>query len=198
MQKLGNPVPMFLDTLGALMDGGYIYVGVADGDPETSPVDLFWDAALSIPATQPLRTIGGLIVNGFNPSSVFLAEEDYSMRVTDNIGTLVFYSPSVFSDTSAFQPSSPTLDLLADLSTTAFGRNLLTLANQAALVTATGIPTPLPAAGGTVTGDINRQGAGDHLYWVDAGMTGGRVFWIEEGDPDPSSLPGDVVFTVEP
>jgi len=195
MQKIGNPVPNFLDARGMLMDGGYIYVGIADGDPQVDPINLFWDTALTIPATQPLRTLGGYIVNGVTPASVFCSESDYSMRSEDNNNTLVFYSPSVFTDTAAFQPASAELTAIAALTGTTFGRNLLTLPNSAALATATGIPAPLPLAGGTVTGNILRQGAGVYPYWNDPAMTGGRIFLTAAGDPDPTSLPGDLWFT---
>lgn len=192
MQKLGNPIPYFVDGSGRPLTGGYIYVGVADQDPETDPIDLFWDVAGTIPAAQPLRTIGGFIVNGTQPASIFFDEEDYSMRVQDDNQVEVFYSPSVFTETDSFQPASETLTLIAALSTTAFGRNLLTLANSAALASATGIPTPLPAAGGTVSGNITRLGAGSHLYHVGSGLASGRVFLTDNGAADPTSLAGDI------
>lgn len=195
MQKLGNPVPIFLDTRGALMDGGKIYVGVVDGDPESDPIDLFWDVDLSIAAAQPLRTLGGLIVNGTTPAPVFMAEEDYSMRVKDALDVLVFYSSSVYTNTSGFQPLDSDLTAIAALATTAYGRALLTLANQAALQAAVGYSA---FTGGTVSTNIVRSGAGSHLYWVDTALTSGRVFQIDEGDADPSSLPGDWVVELEP
>lgn len=195
MQKLGNPVPIFLDTTGALMDGGRLYVGVVDGDPESDPIDLFWDASLTIPAPQPLRTIGGLIVNGTTPAAVFMAEDDYSMRVTDAQDVLVFYSPSVYTNTSGFQPLDSDLTAIAALGTTSYGRALLILANQAALQAAVGYA---PFTGGTVTTNIVRSGAGVHTYWFDPAMTGGRIYVTEEGAADPTSQPGDIWFEVEP
>lgn len=192
MQKLFNPVPTFLDTNGRLLDGGKIYVGVAGGDPVTSPVDCFWDEALTIPAAQPIRTIGGLIVNGATPAPVFTGAADYSMRLADANDVQIFYSKSVFVDTSSFQPRDVDLDAIAALSTTPYGRALLTLADQGALRTATGIPNPLPLAGGTVTGGIIRAGAGAYAYWSDAALTSGRVFLTASGAADPTSQPGDI------
>lgn len=192
MMKLGNPMPFFPDASGRPLTGGYVYVGVANQDPELAPIDLFWDLAGANPAEQPLRTIGGFIVNGVQPASVFFEEEDYSMRVRDENLVEVFYSPSVYTSTDQFQPASDTLTLLAALSTTSFGRNLLTLANSGALAAATGIPAPLPIAGGTVTGNIGRQGAGSHLYHAASGMTSGRVFVTANGAADPTSQPGDI------
>jgi len=195
MQKVSNPVPIYLDASGMLADGGKIYVGVADTDPETNPIDLFWDSDLTIPADQPIRTIGGLSVNGVTPAVFFCDETDYSMRFRDYNDTQVFYSPSVYLPIDSFQPINANLTAIALLSTTTFGRSLLTLANSSALATATGIPTPLPLAGGALTGNATRQGAGVLPYWYDPLMTGGRIFITASGAPDPTSLPGDIWFT---
>lgn len=192
MQRLGNSTPVFFDTRGYLLTGGYIYVGEVDADPISNPIDLFWDKDLTVPASQPLRTIAGLIVNGVTPAPVFTAENDYSQTVQDENEVQVEYSPSIYSLASGFQPINANLTAIAALSTTAYGRNLLTLANQAALVAATGIPAPLPAAGGNVTGNITRQGAGVHWYWVDPALTSGRVYVTANGAADPTTLPGDV------
>ncbi len=192
MQVVRNSVPIWFDARGLLLDGGHIYVGVADGDPEIDPIDVFWDSALTQPAEQPIRTIGGLGVNGVIPSLFFVAESDYSMKVTDSLGNQVDYSPSTFTDLSGVQPYSSELTLLAALTTTMFGRALLELADTAALAAATGIPPPLPAAGGTITGNIVRNGAGTHWYWVDADLTSGRVYRTANGAMDPTSMPGDV------
>lgn len=195
MQKLGNPVPFFIDTRGAPLDGGYVYVGVADADPEIDPIGVFWDKDLTIVAAQPLRTIGGLIVNGTTPADAFYAEDDFSMRVTDAGDVQVFYSASVYASDSGFQPLDSDLTAIAALGTTSFGRNLLTLANQAALAAAVGYT---PFTGGTVTTNVVRSSAGTHLYWASPTLTSGRVYQITEGDADPSTLPGDWVVELEP
>lgn len=192
MQKIDNLMPLFLDKIGGLMDGGKIYIGVADGDPLVDPIQAYWDSYLTIPAAQPLKTLGGLIVNGVTPAAVFVSEDDYSQLVRDYNDVQVFYSPSVFTPSDSFQPLNSNLTAIALLTTTPFGRGLLELANSAALATATGIPAPLPLIGGTVTGNIIRQGAGVHPYWYDPAITGGRIFGpLPTGTPDPSSLPGD-------
>lgn len=192
MLKLGNPVPIFLDAKGMLVDGGKIYVGVANADPESEPITVYWDKELTIPAEQPIRTLGGLIVNGTQPATVFLAEDDYSMRLRDAEDTLVFYSPSIFIDSSAFQPLNATLTLIAAQGATNYGLGLLLLQDQNALKSATGFPDPLPKAGGAVTGNITRQGAGVHVYHADSAMTGGRIYVTAAGAGDPTSQPGDI------
>jgi len=191
MTKLTNPVPLFLDLRGALLDAGHIWVGVAGQDPETNPIAVFWDAARSIPADQPLKTMGGRIVNGAYPGSVYFAEDNFSMRTRDADGNLVDYSPALTGAVTPYQPLDSDLSAIAELGTTDYGRALLALANQAALRTATGIPDPLPAVGGTVSGDITRQGAGAHAYYVNPAYTRFRVFG-PENTTDPTSLPGDL------
>jgi hypothetical protein len=122
MQRLLNPVPQFHDASGRLIDGGNVYVGVAGQDPEPAPSTCFWDAALTIDAEQPLRTLGGYIVNGTTPANVFIDADDYSMRLADSSDVQVFYSRSVYVDTSAFQPRDSDLDAIAALTTNPFGR----------------------------------------------------------------------------
>lgn len=191
MQRISNLNPIFIDARGNLLDGGKIYIGVANADPETDPVDTFWDEALTIPAAQPIKTLGGIIVNGTQPASIFIAEDDYSQRVKDANGALINYAPSVYVNTDAFQPKDSDLTAIAALSTTPFGRNLLTLADQAALQSATGFPTPLPATGGTVSGSIIRSGAGAYIYWATTGLLGAQ-YLTAASDPDPTSNPGDI------
>jgi len=199
MSKLANPFPLFLDGRGALLDGGYIYVGATNVDPEieANQFATFWDAALTLPAPQPLRTLGGLITNNGNPSFVYLSQTDYAMTVRDANLVLVWSVPSFESVgvAVAYQPEDADLTAIAALTTTAYGRNLLTLANTAALKSATGIPDCLPLIGGNMTGGIIRQGAGIHPYWFAPGMTGGRRFLTAAGVADPTSLPGDEWLT---
>lgn len=194
MQRLVNPRPIFLDGFGALVDGGYVYYGVANADPVTDPISVFLDQALTIPIAQPLRTLGGVIVNGETPVFVYAAEDDYSMIVQDANQVQVDYiaSAAVVGGVS-YQPLSATLTALSALSTTAYGRAFLSLVNQAALQALVGTPAALLAkVGGIMSGDIGRAGAGVYVYHTDATFTSGRIFTTAAGDPDPTSLPGDV------
>jgi hypothetical protein len=199
MQRLTNPLPLFIDSRGALLDAGYVYVGVPNGDPELEDdqIDLFLDADLTEPIPQPLRTLGGLIVSDANAVPIFFAEENYSIRVKDANEQLVYYLPSAAdaaAGTPAYQPVDEDLTLIAQQGTSPYGRSLLSLPNQAALQAAVGGPSSLPLTGGTVSGNIVRSGKGVHPYFNDPAMTGGRLFMVGPSDPDPSSLPGDFVL----
>ena len=200
MTKVVNPLPLYLDGRGALLDAGYVYIGAPNTNPETpaNQLQLFWDNPLTVQAAQPLRTLGGVIVNGQNPAMAFLAEANHSMTVKDADGVLVQYIPSAADIGGVpvqYQPLDSDLTAIAALATTAYGRGLLTLANQAALKAATGIPDPLPLTGGTVTGNILRGSAGGHVYHVDAAMISGRIFITAEGAADPTSQAGDIWLT---
>lgn len=192
MQKIGNPVPLFLDARGYLLDGGNIYLGVADGDPQTDPIVAYWDKELSIVAEQPIRTLGGRMVNGADPAQVYIAEDDYSMRICDSQGAQVDYSPSVFTDASTFQTHAANLDTLTAATLTAFGLSVLAMADASTLATALGLANALLKTGGTMTGDITKQGGGKFAYWNDSAMTSGRIFTTANGAADPTSQPGDL------
>ena len=194
MTKVVNPQPLFIDGRGFLLDGGYVYIGAANTNPETpaNRLQLFWDNALTIQAAQPLRTLGGVIVNGQNPALAFLAEANFSMTVKDIDGVLVQNIPSA-ADTGgvavAYQPLDADLTAIAAVpAQTAYGRNLLALANQAALKSATGIPDPLPIVGGTVTGNILRGGAGAHIYHNTVGMLAINSPAAGQGRPSASPI----------
>lgn len=194
MQRLQSPYPLFIDGRGALVDAGYVYIGAAGTDPEieANRLDLFTDQALTTPIVQPLRTSGGLIVDGANPVFVFMAEADFAITVRDANGQLVYYIPSTAVTAIAYQPLDTDLTAIAAQANTEYGIDLLTLANQAALQGAVGLPAALPLAGGTVTGDITRQGAGIHPYFNDPAMTGARIFITAAGAADPTSERGDI------
>lgn len=199
MQRLENPFPLFFDEHGALVDAGYIYVGVADADPEVSPVDVFWDAALTIPAAQPLRTRGGIISNAGTPALVFMAVADYSLRVRDADGNLISYIPAASGGGGvSYQPLDADLTAIAAVGTAAFGRSLLAAVSAAAAKALLGIVNSLPSTGGTVTGNILRSGAGPHLYHKDGALVSGRVFLTVNTAPDPTSLNGDIWLKYAP
>lgn len=190
---INNPFPLWLDKDGTLLDGGSIYVGTANADPESSPITVYYDAALTIVAAQPLRTRGGYVVNeNGNPTGIYCAPDDYSIRARDFDGNQVLYKSTILVAEVAYQPLDSDLTAIAALATTAYGRALLILANQAALKAATGIPDPIPAIGGTTTGNITRSGAGVHTYHTDGTFTSGRIFKTASGAGDPTSLPGDI------
>jgi hypothetical protein len=87
------PFPLFTDTAGAPVDAGYIYIGTANTDPVQNPIAVFFDAALSVPAAQPIRTIGGYPARNGSAAALFCGS-NYSISVRDKNGVEVFTSAS--------------------------------------------------------------------------------------------------------
>lgn len=196
MQRLTNPLPIWLDSQGDLLYGGRIFVGVSGQDPESHPITVYWDAGLTIPAAQPLRTLGGAVVNGGDPAAVFIGADDYSVRVYDADSNLVsFVKTTTDINSLSYQPVNDDLTTISEQDNTEFGLGLLQLTNSAALKTAAGVVDGLPTTGGQVSGNITRTGAGPHLYHNDATLTSGRVFVTADGAADPTSNPGDFWIT---
>jgi len=93
MSEVRNPFAIFLDLRGLALEDGYIYIGLENEDPETDPQATFWDAAMSIPATQPIRTMAGVPDRSGSPGKMF-TDGKYSIRVRDVQGVQVYYSAS--------------------------------------------------------------------------------------------------------
>ena len=108
------PLPLFADLDGSPLNAGYIYVGTAGANPQTSPITVYWDEALTQPAAQPMRTAGGLIVRGGSPAAVYTSASDYSMLVNDKRGQLVVYQQSAVSSNNGLAAGS----LISDLAST--------------------------------------------------------------------------------
>jgi len=87
------PYPIFSDLKGSPLDNGYLYFGEANKNPETDPIDIYWDAAGTIPAAQPVRTNGGYPARNGTPAKVYVAG-DYSLTSRDKNGKFVYSSLS--------------------------------------------------------------------------------------------------------
>lgn len=95
MLSIAGPYPFFPDINGGPLDGGYVYVGEVDQSPETAPVTVYWDEALTKPALQPLRTQAGYIVRNGTPARVYASGDDVSMLCKRANGVPIFYEGSV-------------------------------------------------------------------------------------------------------
>jgi hypothetical protein len=85
--------PIFTDIDGQPLEAGYIWLGAANLDPQVNPINVYWDAALSIPATQPIRTLGGYPSRNGTPARLYV-NSDYSIRVMNRNGSLVYSAPA--------------------------------------------------------------------------------------------------------
>lgn len=90
MLPTSPPFQSYTDRDGQPLDNGYVYFGEPDDNPQTAPVTVYWDAAGTQPAAQPLRTMNGYILRAGTPANVFL-DVQYSVQVLDRNRALVYY-----------------------------------------------------------------------------------------------------------
>jgi hypothetical protein len=99
--------PIFTGTDGLPLENGYIWIGTANLDPQGNPISVYWDAALTIPAGQPIRTLNGYPSRSGTPARIYV-NSDYSIRVQDSKGSLVYSAPQaterISSDLVTYQP----------------------------------------------------------------------------------------------
>lgn len=93
MLATASPFPQYFDTDGSPLTGGAIYFGAANQNPETNPVTVYWDAAGTQPAAQPIDTLNGYAVRNGTPAIIY-ATGDYSITVRNRRNATVFYAGS--------------------------------------------------------------------------------------------------------
>ena len=96
--SINPPFPVFPDTDGQPLEDGYIWIGTAGLNPLTNPIVVYWDAALTLPAGQPVRTINGFPSRAGTPARLY-AGSDYSIQVQNKNGSVVYSSAN---DTNAY------------------------------------------------------------------------------------------------
>lgn len=90
--QITGPYPIFTDLDGTPLDDGYIYIGDANDDPETNPQQVYWDANLTIPATQPIRTSNGYAYRNGSPALIYTSG-DFSITIRNKKNEFVLHSP---------------------------------------------------------------------------------------------------------
>lgn len=114
MLATASPYPQYFDTDGSPLNAGYLYFGAVSQNPETSPITVYWDAAGTQPAAQPIRTLNGYAARNGAPALIFAAA-DYSLSIKDSRGRLLAYAP----DSSQYSLATTIAALRTDLANTA-------------------------------------------------------------------------------
>jgi hypothetical protein len=81
--------PIFTDIDGQPLEDGYVFIGTANLNPITNPITVYWDAALTLAAVQPIRTLGGYPMNSGTPARLYV-NSDYSIQVQNKNGSVVY------------------------------------------------------------------------------------------------------------
>lgn len=130
--EISPPFRVFTDVDGEPLEDGYIYIGAANQNPQAVPISVFWDSALTIPAAQPIRTLGGYPSRSGTPSRMYVAESSYSISALNKNSTLIYSDLNNISGDPALRQD------LADSSSASKGAGLI------------GFNSILPYAQGTV------------------------------------------------
>lgn len=87
------PYPVFYDRDGQPLENGNIYIGVANLDPVTNPLQVYYDEALTITASQPLVTSAGYVYRNGTPTQLYVNATDFSITVNDSKDLFVYNFP---------------------------------------------------------------------------------------------------------
>lgn len=87
------PFPVFQGRDGQPLENGYIWIGEPNLNPQTNPVVAYYDAALTIVAPQPLRTLNGYVSRAGTPAQIYVDAVNFSILVQDSKGSMVYNFP---------------------------------------------------------------------------------------------------------
>lgn len=146
------PFPVFEDADGEPLRSGFVFVGEANKDPETNPITVFWNADLSQPAAQPIRTNNGFLSRAGSPSRIY-SNENYSITVKDKQKNVVYTS---LADNTEGEAASLSFIDVAEMRALA-GRSLL----EGESVTLVGGALPGDGAGGDFHWDATSTASED-------------------------------------
>jgi len=107
--------PIFTETDGQPLEDGYIWIGQTNLDPQVNPINVYFDAALTITAAQPIRTLNGYPSNNGTPARLYV-NSDYSIRVMNRNGSTVYSAPAAterYNDSVITSINSANVDFLA-------------------------------------------------------------------------------------
>jgi hypothetical protein len=120
LTQVTGPYPIFTDLDGSPLDDGYLYIGAINDDPETNPIQVFFDSNLTIPATQPIRTSNGYAYRNGTPALLYAGGE-FSITIRNKRNEFVLYSPVGYGfDPAAVSASVVKNDFIGDGVTVAF------------------------------------------------------------------------------
>lgn len=92
LSSIVNPYPVILGLGGTGINGGKLYIGLPNQDPETNPKAIYWDTDGTDPVDQAngILIVGGYIRNAGTPATIYV-DGAYSIKVRDRFGILVYY-----------------------------------------------------------------------------------------------------------
>ena len=84
-----NPYPVFLNSIGNALKNGKIYIGEYGQNAEAYQVAVYLDEARTLVATQPLRTVEGIVTHNGSAAMIY-APQKYSILVKSASDEIIF------------------------------------------------------------------------------------------------------------
>ena len=78
-----EPLPVFHDVDGTPLENGKVYIGTVNLDAKTNQVAAYWDEDLTMPVSQPIRTLNGYPSYQGAATPIYTAEATFSLRTYD-------------------------------------------------------------------------------------------------------------------
>lgn len=88
VQLAKTPFEVYYDINGMPLENGYLYFGSYGLNPETNPVQVYWDSGFTNIASQPIRTVNGYADLNGSPAKVYVPG-NYSITIKNKRGELV-------------------------------------------------------------------------------------------------------------
>lgn len=93
--RVSTPFPIYSDNDGTPLDAGFIFIGQLNKNPLSSPIAIFYDSELTMPAENPARTRNGYVVKNGAPRQLFCAEPLISIAVQNKRKEPVWNSANI-------------------------------------------------------------------------------------------------------
>lgn len=168
--------PQFKDANGALLNDGKIYVGTAGLDPIENQISLYWDSALSIPASQPVSTINGYPSNSGSRGMLYMSGTDYSLTVLDKNNVEIYSSLNL---TDINYAASSTVSGQVTTNTADIATNTADIATNTSNIGTNTTKLATIETGADVTDSTNVNAAGATMN-TDTSLTGNSYFLDED------------------
>jgi hypothetical protein len=106
---ISSPFPVFTDTDGLPLENGYIDIGVAGLNPLSNPIQVYWDEALTIPATN-IRTTRGYPARNGSAAFIYAPPGDFSLMIRNKNGVVIFSNLNVIDNIIVIQNNILNID----------------------------------------------------------------------------------------
>jgi hypothetical protein len=106
---ISSPFPVFTDVDGLPLENGYIDIGVAGLNPLSNPLQVYFDEALTIPASN-IRTTRGYPARNGSAAFLYAPPGDFSILVRNKNNVVIFSNLNVVDNITVIQNDIIALD----------------------------------------------------------------------------------------